>query len=94
MYAELLLENSLLAASVARRSLSRAEGSRRCVGSLASVPDDDIGVGESLTKKVRGRDHGETFDPRIPRPGRSGRLTSNADRAQAQARQPEGAEAC
>lgn len=43
---------------------------------------------------MRGRDHGETFDPRIPRPDRSGRLTSNADRAQAQARQPEGAEAC
>jgi hypothetical protein len=51
MYAEPLLENSLLAASAAGRSLSRAEGSRRCVGSLASVPDDDIDFGESLTKK-------------------------------------------
>ena len=35
---------------------------------------------------MRGRDHGETFDPRIPRPGRSGRLTSNADRPQARRR--------
>ncbi|OCL07037.1 hypothetical protein AOQ84DRAFT_223230 [Glonium stellatum] len=63
MHAEQLLERSLACSSGMAVPLPCLRGRRRCVGSLAPVPDDGMDFWRKSDKKVRGRDYGETFDP-------------------------------